>query len=101
VLPWFLRKAFLFGLLAALWIVAPATSFARTYTLDPGPIDSSGDPTADDNPSPTPKTKAAAVQIPNSSQGTSYNATLGHGRLVIVQVPWKVYLRLLTRYWGL
>ena len=100
VLPWFLRTAFLFGLLAAFWIVAPTKALARPYTIDPGPIEQ-GDPTADDTPSPTPKPKAAAVQIPSAVQVTNHNATLGRGTIVIVRVPWAIYLRLLTRNWGL
>jgi hypothetical protein len=98
VLPWFLRAAFLFGLLAALWVVAPTPAFARPYNIDPGPIES-GDPTADEHPSPTPKPKAAAVQIPSAIQGTNHDATLGRGRTVTVRVTWEIYLRLLTRYW--
>jgi hypothetical protein len=38
-----------------------------------------GDPTADDQPSPTPKPKARSVQIPIASQVTSHDATLGRG----------------------
>ena len=93
--PWFLRMAYLFGLLAALWIVAPTAAFARPYENVPGP-DGDGDPTADDQPTPTPKPKAAAVQI-SSRPGTS--TTLGRGHTVTVRVPWEVYLRLLTRHW--
>jgi len=98
VLPWFLRTAFLFGLLAALWVVTPTPAFARPYNIDPGPLGGSGDPTADDQPSPTPKPKAAAVQIQNA-QVTNHDATLGHGRIVIIRVPWETYLRLLAHYW--
>lgn len=98
MLPWFLRSAFVMGLLGALWIAAPTMTSARPYNIDPGPGES-GDPTADDNPSPTPKPKAKSVQIPIASQVTSHDATLGRGRTVIVRVPWEVYRRLLTRYW--
>jgi hypothetical protein len=98
MLPWFLRSAFLFGLLAAFTIAAPKSAVARPYTDISGPTES-GDPTADDQPSPTPKPKAAAVRIPGATQGTNSNATLGRGRTVTVRVPWEVYLRLVTRIW--
>ena len=99
MLPWFLRTACLFGLLTALWVVAPSRALARPFPTDSGGSNEFGDPTADDQPSPTPKPKAAGVQTQVSVQGTNQNATLGRGRIVTVRVPWEVYLRLLTRSW--
>ncbi|MEK7348099.1 MAG: hypothetical protein AABZ94_04445 [Candidatus Eisenbacteria bacterium] len=108
ILPWILRSSLVMSLLGALWIAAPTPTFARPYNIDPGPGES-GDPTADDQPSPTPKPKAGAVRLTITSraitsraiasQGTSHDATLGRGRTVTVRVSWDVYLRLLTRYW--
>ena len=99
MLPWILRSAFVISLLGALWIAVPATTFARPYNIDPGPIES-GDPTADDLPSPTPKPKGKAGAITKASQGTNHDATLGRGSRVTVRVPWEVYRRLLTQYWA-
>src|SRR5262245_30111543 len=62
MLPWILRTAFLFGLLTTIWIAAPSAAIARPYDIDPGPGES-GDPTADDQPSPTPKPKRVASPI--------------------------------------
>ena len=95
-LPWILRTAYLFGLLTALWVATPSATFARPYNIDPGPGES-GDPTADDHPSPTPKPKAMSIGT-SRSQVTS-NATLGRGTIVTVRVPWEVYLRLLNQLW--
>ena len=98
MLPWILRSTFVISLLGALWIAVPVTTFARPYNIDPGPGES-GDPTADDQPSPTPKPKARIGMASIASQGTNHDATLGRGRTVIVRVPWEVYRRLLTQFW--
>jgi len=95
--PWFLRLAVVLSLLGALWISTPTRASARPFPTDPGPGES-GDPTADDQPSPTPKPKGRVSQI-SIAPGRSHVATLGHGRSVIVRVPWDAYLRLLARYW--
>jgi hypothetical protein len=97
-LPWILRAACLFGLLAAFWVYTPSRAFARPYPTEPG-TGEFGDPTADDQPSPTPKPKAASVGTQLSVQSTHQNTTLGHGRIVSVRVPWEVYLRLFARIW--
>ncbi len=97
ILPWMLRPTLVMSLLGALWIAAPTPAFARPYNIDPGPGEL-GDPTADDQPSPTPKPKAGAVRLTIASQ-TSHDATLGRGRMVTVGISWDVYLRLLTRNW--
>lgn len=96
VLSWILRGALAVSLLGTLWIVAPAPAFARPQNITPGPLPT-GDPTADEQPSPTPKPKARSVQIP-TYQGTNHDATLGRGT-VTVRIPWAVYLRLLARNW--
>lgn len=95
--PWFLRAAVVFGLLGALWICTPNRASARPFPTEPGPGES-GDPTADDLPSPTPKPKGKVNQI-SIAPGRSHDASLGYGRTVIVRVPWNVYLRLLARTW--
>jgi hypothetical protein len=98
-LPWILRTACLFGLLAAFWIYTPSLAHARPFPTD-NPGGELGDPTADDQPSPTPKPKAKmAMQTQVSVQGSNRYATLGRGHIVTVRVPWEVYLRLLTRTW--
>lgn len=99
MLPWILRSTFVISLLGALWIITPATAFARPYNIDPGPGES-GDPTADDQPSPTPKPKARAVTIQTATQESNTNVALGRGRTVTVRVPWEVYRRLLSLYWA-
>jgi hypothetical protein len=96
MLSWILRRAVVTSLLGALWIAAPAPTFARPADISPGPAES-GDPTADEQPSPTPKPKARAVQVPTASQGTSHETSLG--RIVTVRISWEIYRLLLTRYW--
>jgi hypothetical protein len=96
MLPWILRTACLFGLLTTFWIATPSRAIARPYDIDPGP-GVTGDPTADDQPSPAPKPKHAAAV--NVSRESSHNATLGRGHIVTIRVPWDVYLRLLARTW--
>jgi hypothetical protein len=100
VLPWVLRMALLFGLLAALSLGAPSRSLARPFPTDPG-FGETGDPTADDVPSPTPKPKSKTVLAPRAVQATNHDATLVRGPSAIVRIPWGIYLRLLARYWGL
>jgi len=98
ILPWILRTACLFGLLTAFWIYSPPSALARPFPRDIGPGET-GDPTADDVPSPTPKPKGTLALAPGAVQATNYDATRGRGHIVTVRVPWEVYLRFLTRYW--
>ena len=99
-LPWFLRAALLFGLLTAFWVYTPSGAYARPFPTDSGNGEF-GDPTADDQPSPTPKPKANAAPVGTqlSVRTTNQNATLGRGRIVAVRIPWEVYLRLWAQSW--
>jgi hypothetical protein len=90
--PWILRVALLFGLLGALCIATPNAALAKPFPTEPGPTES-GDPTADDVPSPTPKPKAHAPHLRVSMEQAAVR-TSG----TIVRVPWKVYLRLLVHF---
>ena len=89
---WFLRGALLFGLLGMLLITSPSSALAKPFPTEPGPTES-GDPTADDVPSPTPKPKGHTAQV-------RLNATETSVRLerTVVRIPWEVYLRLLVQY---
>ncbi len=90
--PWILRMALLFGLLGALWISTPSTVLAKPFPTEPGPTES-GDPTADDVPSPTPKPKGHAPQLRSAVQET--NVRTGD---TVVRIPWRTYLRLLMPF---
>jgi hypothetical protein len=89
---WFLRAALLFGLLGALTICNPSDVLAKPFPREPGPTES-GDPTADDVPSPTPKPKGHAAQFRQTVTESSIR-TGGTN----VRIPWEVYLRLLVHY---
>jgi hypothetical protein len=81
-------------LLIAALVAAPEIAAAKTFPVEPGPMPE-GDPTADDQPSPAPKKKAArfgsgnSLQIRESVDPT--RATRGS------RMKWELYLRLLSR----
>jgi len=90
--PWILRVAVLFGLLGALWISTPSAVLAKPFPTDPGPTES-GDPTADDVPSPTPKPKGRAAQVRIVVRENNVRVDGS-----IVRIPWSTYLRLLVPF---
>ena len=79
-------------LLAAL-LAAPEIASARTYPVENGPAPE-GDPTADDQPSPSPKNRSArfdsanTLRIPDSGPSSRIRG----GR-----ISWELYLRILSR----
>ncbi|MGE5180370.1 MAG: hypothetical protein ACM3PF_14890 [Bacteroidota bacterium] len=97
------RETALLFLLAGL-LAAPGFVAARPYTIDPGPYPADGDPTADDQPSPTPK-KASAVTLTNStvaapsSQSAPARPTVTSTRRLTyaTHLTWDLYLRILSR----
>ncbi len=88
--PWILRTALLFGLLGALWISTPSIAYAKPFPTSPGP-ELEGDPTADDQPSPTPKPKGNQMRVATAP-------SVKRGTVTIVRIPLEVYLRLLVSF---
>ncbi len=78
-----------------LLVVAPGASLARPFSLEEGPAQE-GDPTADDQPSPTPKgNKSGSI-----SKQNTLTTKDGAGRLTRdrhVRLAWQAYLRLIAR----
>lgn len=87
------------GFLALLLLVAaPSASLAKPFIIEEGPSQE-GDPTADDQPSPTPKGGGS-----HSASITGRNALTtkdGAGRVSRqerhVRIAWQAYLRLIAR----
>jgi hypothetical protein len=81
-----------FLLLAAL-VAAPEIATAKVRPSDSGPT-TDGDPTADDQPSPTPKNRSArfggggTLQIRESAVPTRWTSN---------RMTWDLYLRILSR----
>lgn len=89
-------------LLAGL-MTAPGIAAARPYTIDPGPYPADGDPTADDQPSPTPK-KTSAVTLTNAETTPTYQAAPARASVTttrrlpyVSRMTWDLYLRILSR----
>lgn len=81
-------------LLLASLFAAPDLARAKPYPQDPSPFPE-GDPTADDQPSPTPKktagiTRYQSITVP---QGTLSGRRLPYGG----RMSWDLYLRILSR----
>lgn len=89
--PWKAAARFLALLLL---VSAPGTSLAKTFPLDPGP-NLDGDPTADDQPSPSPKGNKSASIAGHRSQMTRDGGGLMRDRHV--RLAWQAYLRLIAR----
>jgi hypothetical protein len=83
----------LIGLLAAASLVFPSVGWARPYTLDYGPDPTSGDPTGDDQPSPTPKPKNLAPGIRGE-----HAVVTERGALVRVIGSWQWFVRYLDLF---
>ena len=85
------------GFLALLLLVAwPGSSLARPYSLAGGQ-DQDGDPTADDQPSPTPKGGNHARSIPGHQSVTNRDDAGRVAQNRHVRIAWQAYLRLIAR----
>lgn len=76
---------------AAFLLGAPSLAGARTRVTDTGPSPS-GDPTADDQPDPTPKQKSAGLYRSQTQQGPVSLTSRPSYRFV-----WLTYVRALIR----
>jgi len=82
--------------LALLLLVAfPGVSSARPYSLAGG-SDQDGDPTADDQPIPTPKGGNHARSI-SGHQSVTNRDEAGRVTSRHVRIAWQAYLRLIAR----
>ncbi len=79
-------------LLLASIVAAPDIAAAKPYPQEPGPMPE-GDPTADDQPSPTPPKKTAGI----SRLGINQHETIAGRRLLGGRMTWELYLRILSR----
>ena len=92
--PWTAAVRFLALLLL---LAAPGTSLARPPLLEEPPS-SDGDPTADDQPSPSPKgNKGGAASISGHHRVTTKDGTGRLARERHVRLAWQAYLRLIAR----
>lgn len=81
-------------LLLASLFAAPDLAVAKPYPQEPGPLPE-GDPTADDQPSPTPKKSAG---ITSREALTVHSNTLSGRRMPYGgRMTWDLYLRVLSR----
>jgi hypothetical protein len=81
-------------LLLASLIAAPDLARAKPYPQDGTPYPE-GDPTADDQPSPTPKKSAG---ISSRQAFTVHSSTISGRRLpYAARMTWDLYLRVLSR----
>jgi len=82
-------------LLFAALVAGPEIATAKPFPIDTGPMPE-GDPTADDQPSPTPKKKSARF-------GTGSNAQVRDAAVSSRRyfpgggMTWELYLRILSR----
>jgi hypothetical protein len=79
-------------LLLSAIVAAPGISAAKTVQPGPGPMPE-GDPTSDDQPSPTPKKAARFIggtSTVRESNGMTRIAPAG-------RMTWELYLRILSR----
>ena len=79
-------------LLALLVAMAPFAS-AKPYDTQPGPMPE-GDPTADDQPSPTPKNKSARF---GGGTTVTPDATVPESQARRGRITWELYLKILSR----
>ena len=77
----------------ALLVAMAEVAWAKPYPTDPGPLPE-GDPTADDQPSPTPKKKSARF---GSGGSLGLEANIAAGRAARGRITWELYLRILSR----
>jgi hypothetical protein len=77
----------LLGAIAA----APGIAAAKTVQPGPGPV-TEGDPTADDQPSPTPKKAAKFIGGTSTAREQARPTIAPAGRMT-----WDLYLRILSR----
>jgi len=92
--PWAAAVRFLALLLL---VAAPGTSLAKPYIIEEGPSQE-GDPTADDQPSPSPKGGNHSASITGRNALSTKD---GAGRVSRqerhVRLAWQAYLRLIAR----
>lgn len=92
-MPW---KAAVRLLALLLLVAAPGTSLARPPLLE-DPPSQEGDPTADDQPSPSPKGHGGAGSISGQHRHTSKDGTVRLARERHVRLALQAYLRLIAR----
>jgi len=80
----------LVGSLAVASLVITPGAWARPYTLEYGPDPTSGDPTGDDQPSPTPKPKSLAPSFAHRGERA---VVTGRVNLVRVIGSWQWFVR--------
>lgn len=80
-------------LLLASLFAAPDLAAAKPYPQDPTPFPE-GDPTADDQPSPTPKKSAG---ITSREAIPMHPSTVAGPRTPYGRMTWELYLRILSR----
>jgi hypothetical protein len=90
--PWTAAVRFLALLLL---VLAPGVSLAKPYVLEEGPAQE-GDPTADDQPSPSPKGNKSASISGRQSLITQDGVRVQRDRHV--RLAWQAYLRLIARF---
>lgn len=85
-------------LLLACLLAAPGVAAARTYTALPPPY-LDGDPTADDQPSPTPKKAASMTSMSDVTnvQAAQAPTSVTSRRPSAGRMTWDLYLRILSR----
>src|SRR6185503_2489327 len=92
--PWAAAVRFLALLLL---VAAPSTPLAKPYIIEEGPSQE-GDPTADDQPSPSPKGGNHSASITGRNALSTKD---GAGRVSRqerhVRLAWQAYLRLIAR----
>ncbi len=93
-----MRVALLLGLIGLLSVVPlgmPGTAVARPYLVVDGPGPISGDPTADDQPSPAPK---KAPRIPTAARPAALGTKTNHVTTNTLRavVSWQFILRTLA-----
>jgi len=91
--PW---KAAVRFLALLLLLAAPGTSLARPPLLEEPPS-SDGDPTADDQPSPSPKGHGGAASISGNHRVATKDGTGRLARERHVRLALQAYLRLIAR----
>jgi hypothetical protein len=89
-------------LLLVCLLAAPEIAAARTYTALPPPYPD-GDPTADDQPSPTPKKTASVTSMTDVTTATTVRSAQASASVTnrrstyVARMTWDLYLRLLSR----
>lgn len=85
-------KGGMYFLLLSAIVAAPGISTAKTVQPGPGPMPE-GDPTSDDQPSPTPKKAARFI----GGTSTVRESTTSTRMAPAGRMTWDLYLRILSR----